>query len=80
MNPSRKNNPAAGPSFEGYLYANLFFWTVLVLAGVVGYFTCGAIWDDVTQGAMEFLFVIVGGGFTLVSVLDYFYEIKTTGR
>lgn len=72
--PQTKN--AEAPSFQGYFYANLYFWGVLVLAGIVGFFACGAVWDDVTQGAMEFLFVIVGGGFTMVSVLDFLYEVK----
>jgi uncharacterized membrane-anchored protein len=68
-----ENNPV---SFQEYFYANLFFWGVLVIVGIISFFTCGAVWDDVTSGALEFLFVIMGGGFTFVSVLDYFYEIK----
>lgn len=66
-------------SFQEYFYANLFFWAVLAVAAIISFFTCGAVWDDVTSGTMEFLFVIMGGGFTLVSVLDYFYEIKIAG-
>jgi uncharacterized membrane-anchored protein len=69
-----KTTEAVSNHFQDYLYANLFFWGLLVVAGIVTYFACGAIWDDVTQGALEFLFVIMGGGFTLVSVIDYFYE------
>ena len=67
---------AVSVDFQDYFYANVFFWGVLVVVAVISYFTCGAVWDDVTSGTMEFLFVIMGGGFTLVSVLDYFYEIK----
>ena len=63
-------------SFQEYFYANLFFWGVLIVVAMISFFTCGAVWDDVTSGAMEFLFVIMGGGFTFVSILDYFYEIK----
>jgi len=63
-------------SFQEYFYANLFFWGVLVVVAGISFFTCGAVWDDVTSGAIEFLFVIMGGGFTVVSILDYFYEIK----
>jgi zinc transporter ZupT len=63
-------------SFGEYFYANLFFWGLLVVVAVISYFTCGAVWDDVTSGTMEFIFVIMGGGFTFVSVLDYLYEIK----
>jgi hypothetical protein len=63
-------------SFEEYFYANLYFWGLLVIVAAISYFTCGAVWDDVTSGTMEFIFVIMGGGFTFVSFLDYFYEIK----
>jgi uncharacterized membrane-anchored protein len=79
---SEKQNKNQGPKveerqltkFEEYLYANLLFWGFLVIVAVISFFTCGAVWDDVTEGVMEFLFVIMGGGFTLVSVLDYTYE------
>lgn len=60
--------------FQEYLYANLLFWGFLLAVAIVSFFTCGGVWDDVTSGVMEFIFVIMGGGFTLVSVLDYFYE------
>jgi uncharacterized membrane-anchored protein len=78
MSEIKKNKLVEAPSvsFQDYLYANLFFWALLLFAGVVTFFTCGAVWDDVTQGALEFLFVIIGGGFTMVSVLDYFYEVR----
>ena len=46
----------------------------MALLAVIGFFICGAVWDDVTSGVMEFIFVILGGGFTLVSALDYAYE------
>ena len=62
--------------FGEYLYANALCWGFLLLAAAVSFFTCGGVWDDVTSGVMEFLFVIMGGGFTLVSVLDYLYETK----
>jgi len=71
-----KNSGNHTTSFEEYFYANLFCWGFLVIVAVISYFTCGAIWDDVTSGTMEFIFVIMGGGFTFVSVLDYLYEIK----
>jgi type III secretory pathway component EscU len=81
------SNPKQGPKiqekrlspFEEYLYANLCFWGLLVVVAIVGFFACGAVWDDVTSGAMEFLFLIVGGGFTFVSILDYFYERNIPG-
>jgi hypothetical protein len=60
--------------FTEYFYANLVFWAFLAVVAVLVYFICGAVWDEVTSGVLEFLFVILGGGFTLVSVMDYFYE------
>ncbi len=63
--------------FQEYFYANLLFWGFLAVVALISFFTCGAVWDDVTSGVMEFLFVILGGGFTLVSVLDYLYENYT---
>ena len=59
---------------QEYLYANLLVWGFLVILAIISFFTCGGVWDDVTSGVMEFIFVILGGGFTLVSVLDYLYE------
>ena len=59
---------------QQYLYANLLWWGLLVALAIVSFFTCGAVWDDVTEGVMEFIFVILGGGFLLVTVLDHVYE------
>jgi len=59
---------------EEYLYANLIFWGFLAVVGIVSFFVCGGVWDDVWSGVMEFLFIIIGGGFTLVSALDCAYE------
>ncbi len=61
-------------AFEEYFYANLLFWGFLVALAIISFFVCGAVWDDVTSGVMEFIFVILGGGFTLVSAMDYIYE------
>ena len=67
-------SPSQGSDvFTEYLYANLIFWGFLVLAAGVAFAVCGAVWDEVTSGVMEFLFVVMGGGFTLVSVVDYLY-------
>ncbi len=59
---------------QEYLYANLLWWAFLAVLAVISFFTCGGAWDDVTSGVMEFIFVIMGGGFTMVSILDYLYE------
>jgi uncharacterized membrane-anchored protein len=77
-----KNRKSPGPvtaekamtNLEEYLYANLLFWGFLVVLAGISFFVCGAVWDDVTSGVMEFIFVILGGGFTLVSAMDYVYE------
>lgn len=76
-----KQNPKTAEKrltkFEEYFYANLFWWAFLAVLAFISYFTCGGVWDDITSGVMEFIFVILGGGFTLVSVLDYVYESTT---
>lgn len=59
---------------EEYLYANLIWWGFLAVLAIIGFFTCGGVWDDITSGVTEYIFVILGGGFTLVSALDYVYE------
>lgn len=72
--------PEKRPSkFEEYFYANLLWWGFLVILALISFFTCGGAWDDITEGVTEFIFVILGGGFTLVSVLDYTFE-KYTSR
>jgi hypothetical protein len=56
------------------LRANLLFWSVLILTGVLAFLVCGAVWDDAVKGLEKFLFLVLGGVFTLVSVMDHFYE------
>ena len=77
MSQGKQNlNETGSPAgrLRDYVYANLFFWGFLLALAFVSFFTCGAVWDEVFQGILEFLFVILGGGFTLVSVLDYLYD------
>lgn len=79
QNPPQKNQGAKGMEHrltrpQEFLYANLLFFAFLAVLAVVSFFTCGGVWDDVTSGVMEFIFFIMGGGFILVSVLDYIYE------
>lgn len=57
-----------------YLYVNLLFWGMLVVVGVAVFVSTGAQWDPVMASVMKFLFLVVGGCFTLVSILDAFYE------
>lgn len=59
---------------EEYLYANLLWWALLGILAVISFFTCGGVWDDIFSGVLEFILVILGGGFTMASVLDYVYE------
>ena len=76
ISPKVRGKPLS--KLEEYLYANLLFWGFLVVLAVISFFTCGGVWDDVTEGVMEFIFVIMGGGFVLISLLDYFYEKYAT--
>jgi hypothetical protein len=69
-----KNVPTNSPNLNAYLWANLVAWVFVLVLAVAAFFICGAVWDDVTTGVLEFLFVVLGGGFTLVSFLDFFYE------
>jgi hypothetical protein len=70
-----KNDRATSlTTFQEYFYANLLFWGFLILLAIVSFFTCGGIWDSVTAEMMKFIFLVFGGGFTLVSVMDYLYE------
>ena len=80
---AKSKSPRSGEAkitpLEEYLYVNLLFWSFLAVLAVISFFVCGAVWDDVTSGVTEFIFVILGGGFTLVSAMDYIYE-KYYGR
>ena len=73
-NQKNRSEPTNHVNFAEYMAANLLVWVFLVLMAVAGFFTCGAVWDDVTRGVFEFLFLVVGGGVALVSVLDYFED------
>ncbi len=73
--PKTDSSPADRNTVREYIQANLLVWGFLVLLGIIAFFfVCGGVWDDVSEGTLEFLFVIMGGGFTLVSALDYLYD------
>ncbi len=74
--PSAKPSPVPSErnTVREYVQANLLVWGFLVLLGIIAFFVCGAVWDDVFQDTLEFLFLIMGFGFTLVSILDYLYD------
>lgn len=60
--------------FKLYLYVNLLFWGMLLVVGVAVFVSTGAQWDPVMASVMKFLFLVVGGCFTLVSLFDALYE------
>ncbi len=60
--------------FKVYLYANLLFWAFLVLLGLGVFISCGAKWDEVMGNVFKFIFLVLGLGFTLVSMLDALYS------
>ncbi len=60
--------------FKVYLYANLLFWAFLVLLGLGIFISCGAKWDEVMGNIFKFIFLVLGLGFTLVSVFDALYS------
>jgi hypothetical protein len=71
---NQKNAPKRLSPAEEYLYANLLWWGFLAVLALISFFTCGGVLDDITWGVFQFIFVILGGGFTLVSILDFIYE------
>jgi hypothetical protein len=77
MTPSTVPKPEPSPVRQ-VVYANLVFYAFLALVSFIGFVACGRVWDDVFYDALKFLFLILGGGFTLVSVLELLYE-KTYG-
>jgi hypothetical protein len=62
------------------LRANLLFWSFLVLSAVAAFLVGGAVWDDALKGLWKFLFLALGGGFTLVTVMDYIDSRRSQGR
>ncbi|HET9870023.1 MAG TPA: hypothetical protein VFR02_05955 [bacterium] len=76
MRPGEKEAPAVRPSpaWGPYGRSLLAAWAFVGASMVVAFFVCGRVWDDVTSGVMEFLVVVLGGGFTLMTAVDYFYE------
>ena len=60
--------------FRTYLYVNLIFWAFLAAIAVAVYISTGAQWDGIMTSVMKFHFLIVGGGFTLVSLFDALYD------
>lgn len=65
--------------FREYLYANVWFFLFLAAAALAAFFLCGAVWDDVFKQTVRFLFLVLGGGFVLVSVLDWLYDRHLVG-
>ncbi len=57
-----------------YVYANVLWYLFLGIVVLLTFLASGRVWDDVMREAAKFLFLILGGGFTLVSLLDSLYE------
>jgi hypothetical protein len=68
------NSRAGDPDPLVYLKANLVWWGFLALAALGAFLLNGAKWDDAMAGLFRFIFLVAGGGFTLVSVMDFLYE------
>lgn len=60
--------------FQETFWANVLFWGFLGVLALITYVVTGGIWDDVMKQTMKFIFLIFGGGFTLVSALDLLYD------
>ena len=68
------NDPVQQPNgFQLMLRVNLLLWGLLALAGLGFFLALGAVWDRALQGLLAYLALVLGGGFTLVSVMDYIY-------
>jgi hypothetical protein len=61
-------------------YANLLFWAFLAVLAILTYAFTGAVWDDIMIQTIKFIFLVFGGGFTLVSVLDLLYDRYVAGE
>jgi len=61
-------------TFTDYLKINAIFWGFLVIVAVAVFITTGAKMDPVMGNVFFFIFAVFGGGFTAVSIFDYFYE------
>jgi hypothetical protein len=74
MNEAGKGPGKVGQA-EARAYGRALLAYGLFLAALLAaaYFICGAVWDDVTDGVMEFILVVLGGGFLLVAGLDFLY-------
>ncbi len=54
--------------------ANLLWYAFLVLVAIATFLTTGRVFDDVFVDVLKFLFILMGGGFTLATFLDILYE------
>ena len=73
--PTSANAGGPAPSaWMQYFYANLVWYAFLGAVSFLTYLSAGRLWDDVMADAAKFLFLVLGGGFTLASVLDALYD------
>jgi len=64
------DGPSASQRYGGrdYIIVNLVLWAVLLVLGLFTYFVIDK------APVVPFLVAVVGGGFSVVSVFDYFYD------
>lgn len=68
------NGESPRGTWGAYLGANLLWYAFLCCVTLAAFIATGRVWDDVFSDAVEFLFLILGGGFTLASLLDFTYD------
>ncbi len=61
-------------TLKEYFYINVIFWVFLLILAILIFFTTGGQWDPVMKNVFTFIFLVFGGGFTIVSIFDYIYE------
>lgn len=66
-------------SLKDYVYINIGFWLFLCVVALGVFLSTGSKMDPVMQNVMAFIFLVIGGGFTLVSVFDFLYD-KIAGK
>lgn len=61
-------------TIKDYLYINIGFWLFLCAVALGVFVSTGAKMDPVMQNVMAFVFLVLGGGFTAVSVFDFIFD------
>ena len=72
MQPVKHPETDKPSMFMRYFWANLTCYGFFGLVCFLTFLSCGRVWDDVMADTAKF-FLLLCGGFTLVSVMDAFY-------